>query len=44
MVLVAPNLELGMGGADRVVVLDRGRRSAHGTPEGVGRSPLVPEA
>jgi branched-chain amino acid transport system ATP-binding protein len=44
MVLVEHDMDLVMGVSDHVVVLDGGRRIAHGTPEEVRRNPLVLEA
>jgi branched-chain amino acid transport system ATP-binding protein len=44
MVLVEHDMELVMGVSDHVVVLDGGRRIAHGTPEEVRHNPLVLEA
>jgi ABC-type branched-subunit amino acid transport system ATPase component len=44
MVLVEHDMELVMGVSDHVVVLDGGRRIAHGSPEEVRHNPLVLEA
>jgi branched-chain amino acid transport system ATP-binding protein len=44
MVLVEHDMELVMGISDHVIVLDGGRRIAHGTPEEVRHNPLVLEA
>jgi branched-chain amino acid transport system ATP-binding protein len=44
MVLVEHDMELVMGVSDHVVVLDGGRRIAHGTPDEVRHNPLVLEA
>jgi branched-chain amino acid transport system ATP-binding protein len=44
MVLVEHDMELVMGVADHVVVLDGGRRIAAGPPEEVRTNPLVLEA
>ena len=44
MVLVEHDMELVMGVSDHVVVLDGGRRIAHGTPDAVRHNPLVLEA
>lgn len=44
MVLVEHDMDLVMGVSDHVVVLDGGRRIAHGTPDEVRHNPLVLEA
>lgn len=44
IVLVEHDMELVMGVSDHVVVLDGGRRIAHGSPEEVRHNPLVLEA
>jgi branched-chain amino acid transport system ATP-binding protein len=44
MVLVEHDMDLVMGISDHVVVMDGGRRIAHGTPDEVRHNPLVLEA